>query len=103
MGSEMCIRDRYIHMYRYVAHVVSAIEKSDLDLVLSLKALARDEVHHSVWCLLDVPHLARLSRLCRDWPRPCSRRLAAGGALFFFLVKIPNCQFVRIDTNDSEM
>ena len=35
--------------------------------------LARDEVHNSVWCFLDVPHLARLSRLSRGRPRPCSR------------------------------
>ena len=70
-------------MYRYVGHVVSAIEKSDLDQV-AVNALARDEVHHSVRCLLDVPHLARLSRLCRGRPRPCSRLLPAGVAPFVF-------------------
>ena len=75
-------------MYRYVGHVVSAIEKSDLDQVSAASALARDEVHHSVWCLLDVPHLARLSRLCRGRPRPCSCRFPARGAVLVFLVKI---------------
>ena len=50
--------------------------------------VARDEVHHSVCCLLVVPHLARLSRLCRGRPRPCSRRLPATGVVFaFFLSK----------------
>ena len=48
-------------MYRYVGHVVSAIEKSYLDQVLAVNAQTRDEVHHSVWRLLDVPHFARLS------------------------------------------
>ena len=45
-----------------VGHV-SAIEKSNADQVLSRKrsTVARVEVHHSVWCLLDVPRLARLS------------------------------------------
>ena len=61
-----------------------------------MNALARDEVHHSVWCLLDVPHLARLSRLYRGRPRPCSRRLPAAGVIFVFLVEIPNCIFVKI-------
>ena len=71
-------------MYRCVGYVVAAIKKSDLDQVFGGKrAMARDEVHHSVWCLLDVPHLARPSRLCRGRPRPCSRRLPAGGAVSF--------------------
>ena len=80
--------DKY--MYRYVGHV-SAIERSDLDQVLCRKrptVAARDEVHHSVWCSLDVPHLARLFRLCRGQLRPCSRRIPAGGAFFVFLVRI---------------
>ena len=51
--------------------------------------LARNEVHHSLWCLLDVPRHARLSRLCRGRPRPCSRRLPARGAAFVFSSKIP--------------
>ena len=41
-----------------------------------------------MWCLLDVPHLARLSRLCREQPRPCSRRLPGTGAVFVFFVPI---------------
>ena len=41
-------------------------------------------VHHSVCCLLVASHLARLSRLCRGRPRPCSRRLPATGAVLFF-------------------
>ena len=41
------------------AHVVPAIEKSDLDQALSVNALGRDEVHLSVRWLLDVPHLVR--------------------------------------------
>ena len=45
--------------------------------------------------MLVVPHLARLSRLCRGRPRPCSRGLPAGCALFVFLVKISNYLFVR--------
>ena len=54
-----------------------------------VNALARDEVHHSVYGLLVVAHLARPSRLCRGRPRPCSRRLPArGAAVFVFLVKI---------------
>ena len=72
--------------YRYVGHVVSAIEKSDLDKVLNRYALARDEVNHSVRCSLDVLHLAPLSRLCRGRPRPCTRRLPAAGAVFFFKI-----------------
>ena len=51
--------------------------------------IARDEVHHSVCCLLVVCHLARLSRLCRGRPRPCSRRLSATGAVFV----ISFCQY----------
>ena len=89
---------------RYVGHVVSATDRSDLDQVLSRRRpIARDEVHQWVWCLLDVPHLARLSHLWRGRPRPCSRRLPAAGALFVFLVKISNCIFVRIDTNNSDI
>ena len=34
-----------------------------------------------------MPHLTRLSRLCRGRPRPCSRRLPATGAVFVFLSK----------------
>ena len=89
-------------MYRCVGYVVAAIKKSDLDQVFGGKrAMARDEVHHSVWCLLDVPHLVRLSRLCRGRPRPCLRRLPAGGALFVIRSKYPNCLFVRKDTCNS--
>ena len=43
----------------------------------AVNELARDEVRHSECCLLVVTNLARLSRLCRGWPRPCSRRLPA--------------------------
>ena len=46
--------------------------------------VARDEVHHSVCCLVVVPHLARLSRVCRGWPRPCLRRLSRGVLFSFF-------------------
>lgn len=36
-----------------------------------------------------VPHLARLSQLCRRWPRPCSRRVPAKrGVLAFIFVSI---------------
>ena len=58
--------------------------------------VAGDEVHHSVWCLLDVPHLASLFRLCRGRPRPCSRRLPARGAVFVFWSKYTNFVFVRL-------
>ena len=61
----------------------------------TVNALAGYELHRSVCCLLVVPHVARLSRLCRGRPRQCSRRLPAGRALFVFLVKISNCLFVR--------
>ena len=51
---------QYKYRYRYVGHV-SAIERSDLDQALSRqRPIARDEVHHSVWCLLGVPRIARL-------------------------------------------
>ena len=49
------------------------------DLLMALDDV--DEVHHSMWCSLDVPHLARL---CRGWPRPCSRRLPCGRRSFRF-------------------
>ena len=49
-----------------------------------VNALARDQVLHSVWCLLDEPHLARLSRLCRRRPGPCSRCLPAPSLVFVF-------------------
>ena len=45
-------------------------------------------VHHAVCCLLAVPHLARLSRLCRGRARPCSHRLPATGAVFVFFAEI---------------
>ena len=49
--------------------------------------------------VLDVPHLARLSRLCRGRPPSCSRRLpATGSACVFFLSKSP---FVRTGTYQS--
>ena len=52
---------KHMCMYTYVGHVVAAIDKSDLDLFFSaVNALARDVVHHSELCLLDVPCLARL-------------------------------------------
>ena len=56
--------------------------RSFLHQVLSSKraTVARDEVHHSVCCLLVVPRPARLSR---GRPRPCSRRLPAKSAVFF--------------------
>ena len=54
---------------------------------LYVNALSLDGVHLSVWCLLDVPHIVRLSRLCQGRPRPCSRPLPAA---VFVLVKIPN-------------
>ena len=68
--------------------VAWAIVTLDLHQDLSRKRpIARNEVHHSVCCLLDVPHPARLSRLCRGRPRPCSRRLPATGAVFVFTSK----------------
>ena len=68
--------------------------------------VARDEVHHSVWCLFDVPHYARLSRLCRGRTRPCSRRLPARGAVFAFFGKnIPSIYSYAylVDTCQSDM
>ena len=35
-------------------------------------------------CLITEPHLARLSRLCKRWPRPCSRCVPAGSGVFAF-------------------
>ena len=77
--------------------------RSFLHQVLSSKraTVARDEVHHSVCCLLVVPRPARLSR---GRPRPCSRRLPAKSAVFFFFFSLRNtcsdlkCGFVRVDT-----
>ena len=88
----------YKHMYIYVRHVVSAIQKSYVDQVLSRKRpiIGRDEVHHSVWCLLDVLLLALLFQLCRGRPRPCSRRLPARGAVFVFWSKYLEFIFARI-------
>ena len=65
--------------------------------------VVRDEVHHSVLCLLDVPRRALLFRLRRGRPRPCSRRLAARGAVFVFLSKYRTCQFVRVESYQSHM
>ena len=81
----------YKYMYRYVGHVISAMEKSDLDQVLSRKrpTVARDEVQHSVWCFLDVPHQACLPRRCPGRPRPCSRRLPGRGAVFVYSSNFP--------------
>ena len=50
--------------------------------------IARDEVLQSVCCLLVVPHLAHLSRLCRGRGRPCSRRLPARRAVFVCFSKM---------------
>ena len=89
------------YMYRYVGHVVSAIEKSDLDF-WAVNALARDEVHHSAWCSLDAPHLVRLLWICRGRPRPCSRRrLPAVGSVFVFSTKLSKRLSVRIGTYQS--
>ena len=66
-----------------------------------VNTLARDEVHDWVWFLLNVPHLARLSRLCRGWPRPCWRRLPATGAVFVFWSTYTKFLFVRIGTYQS--
>ena len=53
--------------------------------------IPRDEVHHSVCCLLVVSHLARLSRFCRGRPQPCSRRLPArlAAIVFFYQIAVP--------------
>ena len=47
--------------------------------------LPRDEVHLSVRCFLVMPDRARFPRLCRGLPRPCSRRVPPGRAVFAFL------------------
>ena len=53
-----------------------------------------------MWCLLDVPHLARLSRLCRGRPRPYSRRLPARGDMLFFWLNILSVySYVYININ----
>ena len=54
-----------------------------------LMVIARD---NSMWWgpsfgLLVLPHLARLSRRCRGWPRPCSRRLPARRVVFVFVCR----------------
>ena len=49
-----------------------------------INEFARDEVHLSVHCLPVMPHLARLSRLCRGQPRPCSRRVPPRRAVVVF-------------------
>ena len=72
-----------------------------LDQVLSCEASiiqeARDEVHHSVWCLLDVPHHARLSRLCPGaTPAVLASSRPCEGCCFRFFVKISHvCIFIR--------
>ena len=56
----------------------------------------RDDVYHSVWCLLGVPHFARLSTL----PGAAPAVLASSpgkGSDFRFFVKISKRLFVRID------
>ena len=95
---------------------------------LAEKDLARDEIHHQVFCVLDVgvvvltlthrynavrghrtgsnnsvPHLGCLSRPCRGRPPPCSHRLPAAGALFVFEVRTSNCLSVRVYRNSSGM
>ena len=64
----------------------------------AVNPLARDEVHHSVWCLLDVPYLARLSRPCQGRPQPCLRRLLATAVVFFFFSKLLFRSLVSIRT-----
>ena len=49
-----------------------------------MNALARDEDPHSVWCLVDVPHYARLSRLNLGRARVVSLR----GLMLSFFFKI---------------
>ena len=51
--------------------------------------------------MLVVLHLARLSRLCRGRPRPCSRCLPATGAVFVFWSTYTKFLFVRIGTYQS--
>ena len=65
----------------------------------AVSAQARDEVHHWVWGLLNVLHLARPSRLCLGRSRPCSRRLPATS--FISYVEIFNRLLVRKDTYQS--
>ena len=43
-------------MYGYVGYLVCRSNRE-------VHVFARDEVHQSVWCLLDVPHLSPLQTL----------------------------------------
>lgn len=88
----------------YVGHVIDMLAMSSWRPrsqfwtgVWAVYALARDEVHHSVWFLLDVLHLARLSRLCRGRPRPCSCCLPAPGSVSIYVKKSKSL----IDTHKS--
>ena len=66
-------------------------------------ALVRDDIYHSVWRLLDVAHHARLSRFCRERPRPRTRCLPARVAAFGFSPKYVTCVFERIDRYQPEI
>ena len=90
-------------MHRYVGRVVSAIEKWNLDQVLSRRrSSSRWGPPFGVVFALSASPCSSL-RLCRGRPQPCSWRLPAGGALFVFWSKYPNCMVVRMDTYNYDM
>ena len=93
------------YTYRYVGHVVPAIEKSDLHQVLGRKRpSSRLSPPFAVLC-------ARRASPCSPLPtllggaRRCSRRLAAAGVVFVLESKLlfRSLIFVRINTNQSDM
>ena len=79
--------------YMYVDHAVSAIEKSNLDQVLSSKRPCSIEMRSTIRCgvcstcltFLVPPDSAGGGDLHRRRPRPCSRRFPATGVVFVFL------------------
>ena len=90
----------YIFIYGYVDHVVPVFDKSNLNRCSAVDAPARDGVHHAVWCLLEMPDLARFSPTL---PEPASAVLAStprDRCCFVFLViitvPIPHMEYIFV-------
>ena len=79
-------RNPPLYVRTYVATMSQQSWGKNYTRFWAVSALARDEVYHWVWGMLNVPHLARPSQLCPERSRPCWRRLSATG-LFSYVCR----------------